>query len=306
MVKEYVIYYGSILLAAFLGWIAQKYAKDKNEKFRLNKIFWYLSIATLTIVMGFRTIGVGVDDFSYRNIFKQIHSSGILQYFLITKLEIGYVIINYIIGLFTQNFQVVIFITSLIPIILFYKAIEYERKNINFFLAIFLFGTVLFLYFFGITRLFITASIITYALRYVFEKKSKKYIICVLIAASFHYSAIFMLFLLYFSTEKDEKPRSIRSMLIVVMVILPIMLYVFFNFIAPLIGGGKYQGYLSGRTSTVSILDLDKLPFIIIAFMFIKPMYNRNKNIKIYVVMYTVSLIITIVSKEITFRTLFT
>ena len=42
MQKEYFIYYGSILLAAFCAWLAQKFAKEKDEKFKLNKSFWIL------------------------------------------------------------------------------------------------------------------------------------------------------------------------------------------------------------------------------------------------------------------------
>lgn len=296
MTKEYIIYYGSILLSAFFGWMAQKCAKDKENKYKLNIVFWCLSIIVLVILMGFRTAGVGVDDISYKTIFNQINQQGIIEYFLTTKMELGYVIVNYVIGIFTNDFQIFIFLSSLIPICLFYKALKYERKNVNYFLAIFLFGTVLLLYFFGITRLFIAASIIAYSLRYVFEKKTKKYILCVILAMFFHYSAFFMLFLVYFSTEKDNKPRSIKGIVLLLMIALPIVLYVFFNIIAPGMDNGKYSGYINDDISGFSINDLDKLPICILSMMFFKSIYKKNKNIKIYIIMFIAALIVTIYS----------
>ena len=75
MQKEYLIYYGSILLAAFFAWLAQKFAKDKKGKFKLNKFFWILSIAVLTIVIGLRKSGVGVDDWQYEQIYNRVRVS---------------------------------------------------------------------------------------------------------------------------------------------------------------------------------------------------------------------------------------
>lgn len=297
MEKEYIIYYGSILLASFFGWLSQKFATDKKEKFKLNKVFFILSILSLVFIMGFRTQGVGVDDNNYNRIFDQIKENGIWNYFMQTKLEPGYALANYIVGLFTDDFQVFIFLSSLIPTILFYKAIEYERKHVNYFLVIFLYGTVLHLYFFSITRLFIAASIVTYALRYVFEKKSFKYVMLVLLATTFHYSAIWMLLLLYFSTEKEEKPRDKKKTYIIAIVIFPIALAIFFNVIVPMIGTGKYEGYITQEVSGFSISDLDTLPFIILSLIFEKSISKDNPRIKIYNFMYALSLIIAIYSK---------
>lgn len=290
-----VVYFGTIFIASFFAWLAQKFAKDKESKFKLNKIFWSLSILTLIITMGFRSIGVGIDDYAYNRIFNNVITHGPITEFLQTTMEPGYLILNYIIGLFTKDFQAVLLITSCIPIMLYYKAIEYERKNVNLFLAVFLFGALMYLYFFGIIRLFIAASIVTYALRFVFEKKNIKYVFFVLLATSFHYSAIFMLFLLYFSMEKEENPRKISSIILLVVVAMPIIIIVVSQVIFPSMGD-RYQGYTTINSFKLSIDQFDKLPITLLALFLYKDLVKLNKNAKIYITLCALTTVISIYS----------
>lgn len=74
MLSEGAIYYITIFLASLFAWLAQKFAKDVKNSFKLNKFFWFLSISIMIVMMGFRTVGVGVDDFSYRRIFNDVIS----------------------------------------------------------------------------------------------------------------------------------------------------------------------------------------------------------------------------------------
>ena len=292
---EYVIYYGTILLASLFAWLAQKFAKDKEEKFKLNKIFWILSIATLVITMGFRSIGVGVDDYSYRKIFNDVIAYGPITKFMQSTMEPGYLILNYIISLFTNDFQTVLFVTSCIPILFYYKAIEYERKNVNYFLTVFLFGTLMYLYFFGIIRLFIAASIATYALKYIFEKKNRKFVFFILLATTIHYSAIFMLFLLYFSTEKEEKPRKIRNIVLLITVAMPVVIIIISQVIFPNMGD-RYSDYTTMNGLKLSIDQFDKLPITLLAIFLYKDLVKINKNTKIYITLSALTTVISIYS----------
>lgn len=300
MTKEYIIYYGTIIVAAILAWLAQILAKDKENKYKINKILFYLSAFILSITIGCRISGVGVDDKSYESIFNQINNNGFLDFFMSTKMEPGYLILNQIIGIFTDNFQVFLYIASLIPIIFYYKAIEYERKNVNFFLVVFLFGTLMYLYFFGIMRLFIATSIAMFAIRYIFEKNTKKYIFFVLIAATFHYSALFMLLLIYFSTEKKEKPRSMSKFIICCSIMLPILIVIISTYIIPLLGQSKFENYTNLNTSGfgINLEDLDKVPFLILAIILKKDIDKLNgHDSRIYITMYALATVVAIFSK---------
>ena len=300
MTKEYIIYYGTIIIAALLAWLAQKFATDKKGKYKLNKIFFYSSALILSFTMGLRISGVGVDDKTYESIFNSVNNTGLINYFLNTKMEPGYLLLNKLIGLFTDNFQVFLYIVSLIPLIFMYKAFEYERKNINFFLAIFLFGTLMYLYFFGIIRLFIAVSITSYAIRYLFQKNTQKYVIFVLIASMFHFSALFMLLLVYFSTEKEDKPRSVTKFIIGAAIILPMMIIVFSKFIVPFLGESKFESYTELNSSRfgMSIGDLDKLPFLLLALLFKKDVDKlKGNDFRIYIAMFALATIVALCSK---------
>lgn len=295
MQEGILIYYVGTILASIFAGLAQKLKKNTNKGIRLNYLFWILSMMAFVFVYGFREAGVGVDDLTYQRIFNNTALNGVLNQFLSTTMEPGYIVLNYIISLFTDNFQVVIFITTLIPIILYYKALEYEADKISMFWAVFLLGTILFVYFCGITRLFIASSIIAYSLRFVFEKKPVKYIIAVLIATSFHYSAIFMIFLLYFATEKEGKKRSNVKLFLLIAFIMPIIIFVISNYIFPNMGD-RYSNYTEIKNGSLSIGAFDKLPFIVVALFFSKDMMKKNKNIDKYITIYATALIISIYS----------
>ncbi len=209
-------------------------------------------------------------------------------------MEPGYLILNFVVGQFTDNFQILLVVNAIIGILFFYKAMEYERKHINLGLAVFLFSTILYFYYIGIMRLFLAASITAYALKYVIEKKTAKYIIWILIASMFHYSALFMLFLVYFSTEKEEKTRKIQHIILLVTVAMPIIIYVVSQFIFPNMGERYSNNYTELGQLTFSIGQFDKLPIVLLTFFLYKDMLKENEHIKIYIVIYALAIIIGI------------
>lgn len=295
MQEGVLIYYVGTVLASIFAGLAQKFKRNTSKGIRLNYLFWVLSMAVFVFIYGFRESGVGVDDLTYQRIFNNTALNGVFTQFIQTTMEPGYILLNYIISLFTDNFQVVIFITTLIPIVLYYKALEYEADKISMFWAVFLLGTILLIYFCGITRLFIASSIIAYGLRFVFEKKSIKYLVVVLIATTFHYSAIFMIFLLYFSTEKEGKKRSNIKLFFLIAIIMPIVIFIISNYIFPNMGD-RYSNYTEIKDGSLSIGAFDKLPFVLVALFFSKDMLKNNKNIDKYITIYAMALIISVYS----------
>ena len=126
-------------------------------------------------------------------------------------------------------------------------------------------------------RLFLAASIVAYSIRFVTEKKTKKFIICILIATTFHYSAIFMLFLVYFSSERENNERSMRSIIILVTIIMPILIYVVSQIMFPNMGD-RYSNKTSLNKLSLSLGQFDKLPIVLIGFYLYKDMLKENKR----------------------------
>lgn len=69
-----VVYIITVILASLLAGAAQKLAKDKEGKYQLNYFFWIASMCVLIFIMGYRTIGVGVDDLTYQRIFNTVRT----------------------------------------------------------------------------------------------------------------------------------------------------------------------------------------------------------------------------------------
>lgn len=298
MDKSFIIHIVTIALASIFAGLSQTFAKDKKGKMKLNSIFLIVSFLILFVMMGFRTVGVGVDDFAYSKIYQQVIDNGPINVFLKNTMEPGYLILNYIVSFITKDFQYALIIITFIPMFLYYKALIYERKNISLFLSVFIFGTILYIYFYGIIRLFIASSIIAYAIRYVLNKQTFKYVFFVLLAMMFHYSAIFMLFLIYFSTEKKYKERSIKSLIILVMVGMPLIIFIASKFIFSNMGV-RYNAYTSMRNFKLSLDVLDKLPILIVALYLFKDIEKFNSNIKIYVTIYALASVVSIYSSMI-------
>ena len=146
-------------------------------------------------------------------------------------------------------------------------------------------------YFLSITRLFIAASIVAFSFRYLYEKKMNKYILCILIAMMFHYSAGIMLIFAYLTMQGDVT-KKIKRLLAVVIIILPICMVLLSNFIFPMMGN-KYSEYII-KYSGMSLGTFDKLPFLAFFAYMYYAMKKMDDNIKIHILFYAMITIISI------------
>lgn len=143
----------------------------------------------LFLISALRT-DTGFDLSNYKIIFTEISHLKIKD-FLGHPVEKGYETLNAIIAMFTQNFQWVIVITSFITI--FFLTIAIYRYSENCILSFLLY--VPFFYFFTLSgiRQGIAFSISLLSFQFLREKKFWKYLVVILVATSFHYTAIIML-----------------------------------------------------------------------------------------------------------------
>lgn len=298
-----VIYLVYIIVSVIFAFLAQKHDKNVNEHKitgKLGKTFWILSILGLVLLMGFRKCGVGVDDITYKSIFEEVGRNGFINVFLDTRIEPGYLLLNQIIAFFTKDFQTVILITTLIPMCIYFRAIEYEKNNISLPITVFLFGSLMCIYYFGIIRLFIAASIIAYSLRYIFRNEVLKYIICILFAMTFHYSAgiMFLFVILAIKNGKHEKmqheKKRLLLVLVVVLIVVPICMVMLSEVVFPFMGS-RYDRYRLKYTG-ISLGDFDKLPFLIMFICFYKIFKKEveNGNSLTYILFYAMLTIISI------------
>lgn len=159
--------------------------QKKIQSLDSNICTFYLSFP-LFFVAGFR-YGVGTDFFSYLTEFRKISSGEN------SRFEPFYLMINKIVSSLDLPAQFIFLITSFIFCFFVVKAILEESPDpiLSLFLLI---GTMNYFISFNAVRQMTGCSIVLYGIKYIKERKFKSFLLIIILAACFHISCIFCIF----------------------------------------------------------------------------------------------------------------
>ncbi|MGM9877704.1 MAG: EpsG family protein [Bacilli bacterium] len=262
--------------------------KDTKRK----KIYIFSSMIILILYSTFRNyigfdVCVGNDYNSYVNMFNNIENSKIFNS------GFAFNMLLLILKALTNNFISVTFFTStlLICSVYFVSTKVFDGDN-DYIWSIFIFIS------FGIydlsmsaIRQWIAGSLFLISFKYIKEKKLTKYILLILLASSFHTSAIFLLLVYPFVNMKCSKKKKVIITIIATMVLFVILQNRLELYIISLIDYSYYIRY-------INLLDLPKsnytcfiisLFYLMAVFYFYKKGLNKKKyiNLKIdYLLMF--------------------
>lgn len=290
MFFSYLLYISVTSISIFFAGLAQKYHRINNKgRQKPHPIFWFLSALLLALLMGLRAHKVGVDDFNYLRIYNNINSLSFADYYKYFTTEPGYYLLNRIVYLLFNDFQWLIIITSFFIVFSFFSAMSEETKNISLPFAVFVFSTTQYLYYFGIIRLGIAAAIVALGYKFIFEGKRKKFILFVLIATTFHFSALFSFILLL--VDSSERKRIEKKTIIRMMILIPLGFLIIRYTIYPLISISKYSKYIESE-NFISIGFVSSLPLLILFLLFFNKFNDKfNKNFDFFVVFFVIKVI---------------
>ena len=199
----YIIVFFIIVCA---NYIAKKY------NYRQNFILAF-SFFILAFFVGISDMLGGYDRYIYGELFDNIaditrsKGSYVEAYiFSLYSKEIGYIYYNIILSYITANRYIFILLVTLTIYILYYFAIKNYCVNYPF--AVMLFLGLMFFFTFTYLRQMLGVGIGWLSLQYIYKRKLYKFLSCVLIAATFHNSAIILL-PLYFIPMKCFKKGHI-------------------------------------------------------------------------------------------------
>lgn len=281
MSSSYLFYLSTILTVTGLVWISEKFPNKQNQP---NRLFWYSAASILIFVMGLRTLDVGVDDYNYLLGYEQLKSMTLKEYYSIRITEPGFYLLSLAVFKIFDNFTMLIFITSLITIIFFFKAIEIEFKNISLAWVVFIFSTTQYFYFFGIIRLGLAASIIAFGYRYIIRGETKKFIIIILIATCFHYSALYAVLFLLIYKYTQENLKISKIVFYVPLAFLCVQYLVY-----PFISIDRYENY-KNVSGFFSFDFLNSIPFLII-FLYKIGEIKKNKSYQFYFALFILKIL---------------
>ena len=208
--------------------------KSKNGKF----LYW-LGFIMLGLILSCRD-QMGIDDHVYKNIFENAYGLNLSQYFLTSGTEKGYLTINWLLFHLTNgNYTTAQFFISTFSLLIWAIAIKHNSEDFISASLMFLFLWTHFYFFVlsaGLVRFFIALPIVFFSLKYIYKKNLKKFLLCILIAAMFHLSALMMLILLPFLLwEKFFFKHWLVYIMIISIVVIGVFMFVA-SYLVPILG----------------------------------------------------------------------
>jgi len=269
----YLLLMGIVLCVMLLCAIGKHYGYKTIER-----QFILLSSVPLIFFMAFRESHVGIDTLEYVRAFSQIREYTLFQalfaevygrgrYTLL--LEPGYRLFNWIVGLFSKNDQAIIVFGSLLIISLLTHVCKKESSAPM--LSLFMYLTLgIFQTHMNVSRNAMAIFICYYGFKYIESKRLWRFLLCVMIGCSFHFSVILLIPLYWLVNYVSFDNKNFRKILVSVFaftMVFPLLKDLFVR-IVPAI----YRGYFLRNTEDRSgiLVGLFYLLLFVISILFVK------------------------------------
>ncbi|MCE7792512.1 EpsG family protein [Salipaludibacillus sp. CUR1] len=197
--------------------------------------FMFVSLASLVVVSGMRN-NIG-DTYVYRNIFE---SNEFTWEYVQSQKDMGFGVLQMILKMFTDNAQVLIFTAALITNVLIVLVLYKYTKLFELSLFVFIASGMYLVSMNGI-RQYLAAAIIFASTKFILEGSFVKYALVVLLASTFHQSALVLL-PIYFIVRREAWTKT--TFLILFSAILIVLGYnQFSELLFSTLGEDGYGGY---------------------------------------------------------------
>jgi hypothetical protein len=180
-------------------------------------------MAGLALFVGFSDMLGGYDRYIYGELFDEVadmrkRDQDFLTAYIFQQYptELGYVWFNVLLSYITANRYLFIFVVTLIIYVLYF--INIKRYALDYRIALLFFLALLFFFTFTYLRQMIGVGIAGLSIKYVYERKLWKFVFFVLLAASFHNSAV-ILFPIYFIPMRKYSVSIVMLLMLVCFII---------------------------------------------------------------------------------------
>lgn len=230
-----------------------------NAWYKILKLFFkfrVLTICALVVISTFKSLMVGADTFAYYGYYQSLKTKDIALFTpMSSKFEIGFTFINSILALLNLDFRFLLFLVSLTFSICL--AIFINKFSCNKFLSWVLYIMLgIFAQSISAMRQIIAMGLVLVAIVYLYDKKWIKSVGLILLASTFHISAIVCVILVLFRMLKP-KASTILSILVIttaIALMFPTMLKILELF-TPLDYYSKYFVNYTGFIKQSGLID---------------------------------------------------
>jgi putative capsular polysaccharide biosynthesis protein len=188
---------------------------QKSSKSTIYLACWMMGLA---LFVGISDMLGGYDRYIYGELFDEVadlrrEGRSVLTAYIFQQYptELGYGYFNVVLSYFTANRYIFIFVVTLMVYALYY--VNIKRYALDYRIALLLFLGLLFFFTFTYLRQMLGVGIAALSLKYVYERKLWKFLALVLLAASFHNSAIILLPVYFIPIKKYSAGTIVVIML---------------------------------------------------------------------------------------------
>lgn len=258
---------------------------------------WMIGIGLmLPILIATYRYSVGTDYFTYLNHFQRTSKLSISEYIEVNGIsEIGNYLLCYLgnkLGGYNTYLGIIAALT-LIPIYLFLKQ---DNFNINIGISIFIFLCTGFMTSFNIMMQMIAVSISTLSYKYIFRKDFFKFLLVILIASSFHSTALLLVPVYFLWVKYNEKDLNLFNKRTLILISIFLLFILNIEYLMSLLTSieifSDYSGYAweNNRGSNRDII----LKFIVLVVVMIlrKQLILQDKRNKLFIIFILLNFII--------------
>lgn len=249
--------------------------EPKNSNF-----FYYVAISVSVFFSGLRSsVGdTGYYMYTFDNLPNNFQN-------IFSQRDWGFVLYQYIIRLVFPHPQALLVITSLLTIFLIFITLKKYSPNIIFSAFLFFVGGTYISSMNGI-RQYLVGAVLFYASSLIFQGEKTKFFFIVMVAATFHNSALIMLPIYYIVRQKAW---TLRTYLLLIIVLVGFLGFnTFFNMLSPLLVATQYSNYVdnilteSDQGAHVARVLISFIP-VFLSFICQKKLKTQLPNYNIYV-----------------------
>ena len=204
------------IILFFIPIVLYFYYKDNNKKSYKSFLLFFIVLA---LFVGLGDMLGGYDRYIYGELFDNLADQlriGIpttsSRLFLAYHSEFGYVGLNWLIAHITNNRYIFIFCYTICMYAIIIECFKKYAKN--YYLASILFMALVFFFSFTYLRQMFAAAIIGLSIKYIIERKFLRFCVILLVAFSFHNSAIIFFPMYFIANKKYSKSRILLIMFI--------------------------------------------------------------------------------------------
>lgn len=312
-----------VFIIASIYFLSSNYMHAEKNKFLLGLFFAYLAF-----FVGMGDMIGGYDRYIYGDGFDAIadvmRTSRNLRdvTYLIHKNEYGYFIWEVLVSLFTENRYIFILLTTLLAYILYYhvfrKYIENYPLGAILFLGLFYYFTMTYL------RQVLACGIAWLSFKYIWERKPVAFFTIILIAYTFHSSAILFMPAYFISHKKYSKDFIIKMLALSLLIGLTPLPTILLSLQNDDMGGGQGYGeqiqgfrieyvlevivfvYILFKNYTFisndrKILTMLNLSFVYCAFLFIFMRFGQGGRMVWYYMFPIIYMFVKLADRKLTF-----